>query len=685
MRCCFSDTETFCETPIKNGTFAYAEKVEVLLWSYAFDNDEVKVWDVKAEAMPLDLKAALSDPECLFIFHNYQFDTTVIREGLGIEIPIERVRCSMARAYAHALPGSLYKLGSVLGLSDDQAKDKEGKALIRLFCVPPPKKAVRKRGTPETHPKEWEKFKDYAKQDIVALREIWKRLPDWNYKDFELKLWMLDAVINRRGLCIDVQLASDALRAVDREQERLRGRTEDLTFGDISSTTKRDQLMEHIVAAYGVELNDMTASTVEKLVEDETLPIPLRELLAIRLQATTSSTAKYKKVISCVSRDGRLRGTLQWCGASRTGRDGGRLFQPQNLPRPTMKNEDIERGITALKNDRAHLDFPNVMSLASNALRGLIVAPEEKKLVIADLSNIEGRYAAWIGGEAWKLDAFRAYDAGQGPDIYKLAYAKMFGVKPEDVTKDQRQVGKTAELALGFGGGVKAFVTFALAFGSDLEAMAKKAEGAIAKDIRREAEDFWKWADEKKMTYDLSREVFVVCDSFKRAWRRAHPGIVAMWSNLDNTIKEAIATKDKTFEVKPFKIRRSGNWLRILMPSGRSLCYPSPQVDDKGKISFSGTNQFTRQWGRISTYGPKCFENLVQGGARDVFMAGVVNAENDGYEVVARIHDEIIAEVPSSSDRSVDELCRLMTTNIPWVKGLPLAAAGFETKRYRKD
>ncbi|EMS7588384.1 DNA polymerase, partial [Salmonella enterica subsp. enterica serovar Newport] len=172
------------------------------------------------------------------------------------------------------------------------------------------------------------------------------------------------------------------------------------------------------------------------------------ELLAIRLQASTTSTSKYKSLMKGVSSDGRLRGTLQFCGASRTGRWAGRLFQPQNLPRPSLEQEQIDEGIEALKAGCADLLFDNIMELTSSALRGCIMAPEGKKLVVSDLSNIEGRKLAWLAGEQWKLDAFREYDEGTGPDLYKLAYARAFNISPDNVDKYQRQIGKVMELGL---------------------------------------------------------------------------------------------------------------------------------------------------------------------------------------------------------------------------------------------
>lgn len=346
----------------------------------------------------------------------------------------------------------------------------------------------------------------------------------------------------------------------------------------------------------------------------------------------------------------------------------------------------------------------SVMEIASNAVRGLIIAPPGKKLIVADLANIEGRYGAWLANEKWKLEAFTDYDTiigidekrnsiRKGHDLYKLAYAKSFNLNPEDVTKKQRDtIGKTMELALLFGGGCGAFVTFALNFGVDLDILVKDAWNSIPKDVREESQAFWDYCikESKKgidKTLGLNRDVFITCDSLKRMWRRAHPSIVTLWADIQQGAVLAITSPKETFSCGKLKFRRDGNWLRILMPSGRSLCYPHPRVDEKkGKIqiSFNGINQYTRQWGRIETYGPKVFENTVQGGARDIFMYGLVAANKEGYDTILHVYDEQIDEVPDTDDFTVEKLCELMTTNIPWAAGLPLAASGFETYRYRK-
>ncbi|MNO88863.1 DNA polymerase I, thermostable [compost metagenome] len=260
-----------------------------------------------------------------------------------------------------------------------------------------------------------------------------------------------------------------------------------------------------------------------------------------------------------------------------------------------------------------------VMEKCSSAVRGVFIAPKGKKFVIADLSNIEGRVLAWLAGEEWKLQAFRDFDAGNGFDLYKLAYAKAFGIDPADVDKDMRQIGKTMELALGYAGGVGAFITFSLAFNIDLEAMAEKAYDAIPKQTLEDAESFLEWQlGQGRSQFGLSDKAFIVCDSFKRLWREAHPSIASYWKELENCMRSAINNPGQTLTCRRHKIRRDGAWLRVMLPSGRYLCYPSPRVEEDGGITYMGINQYTRKWERIRTYGGKACENLTQGCARDV-------------------------------------------------------------------
>lgn len=680
------DLETFSAVPITNGTHAYAAGAEIMLFAYALDDGPVKVWDCTAKPlMPDDLADALDDPAAILYAHNSHFDRTVLWHN-GYRLPVERWRDTMVKALAHSLPGSLGDLCDILKVPTDKAKDKAGRQLIQLFCKPRPATNKVRRATRETHPAEWAKFVEYAGLDIEAMREVDKKLPAWNYQGDELALWHLDQAINDRGVLMDVELAHAAIRAVERAQKVLAARTHQLTEGAVQAATQRDALLRHLVAAYGIDLPDMQQSTLERRIADPDLPAELRELLAIRLQASTTSTSKYKTLAKGVSSDGRLRGTLQFNGASRTGRWAGRLFQPQNLPRPVLKQKAIDQGISALKSDCEDLLFANVMELTSSAIRGCIIAPKGKKLVVADLSNIEGRVLAWLAGEEWKLQAFRDYDAGTGHDLYVLAYAKSFGIKPEAVSKDDRQKGKVQELALGYEGGVGAFLTFAAAYGIDLEAMGEQAIGSIPQPILNEANSALAWTKlNKRPTFGLSDRAWLVCDSFKRAWRYGHLAIASFWKELQEAAVLAVQRPGVTFTCRMLKLRRDGAWLRIRLPSGRFLCYPSPQVDETGKLSYMGVNQYSRKWSRLKTYGGKLAENVTQAVARDVLAGNMPGIEAAGYQIVLSVHDENLTEADDRDEFNAGHLAGLMATNPPWAEGLPLAAAGFEAYRYRKD
>ena len=494
-------------------------------------------------------------------------------------------------------------------------------------------------------------------------------------------------------MLVDVDLATAAVATAEREKLSLKRRGQEITNGEVESLTKRDQLLAHLLAEYGVDLPNLQKATLERRIEDPDLPEGLRELLRMRLDATTTSVAKYKTLLKAVSSDGRLRGILQFCGAGRTGRWAGRIWQPQNLARPTHKQWEIEEAIAAIKADALDLLCDDVMSRLSSCVRGSIIAPKGKKLVVADLSNIEGRKLAWLAGEEWKLKAFRAFDNGTGHDLYALAYAKAFGVSPEAVMYNKefgdgswRQIGKVMELALGYEGGVGAFITFAAAYGIDLEAMAAQAASSIPKQVWGEARGMLEWTKKKRRsTFGLSDQAWLVCESFKRLWRQAHPETVAFWKEIDETVRRAIGTPGVTLTCRRLRVRRDGSWLRIVLPSGRALCYPAPKIDDKGRISYMGTHQYTRKWTRLHTYGGKLVENITQASARDVMAHGMLLADPAGYEILLTVHDELITETPDTDEFSHEGLAEIMAKVPTWAMGLPLAAAGFEAARYRKD
>lgn len=698
----WGDFETYSDVPIERGTYAYAEGAEITIFTWAIDDGPVRAWDLTTDApIPPELDRALADESVEIVFHNSFFDRTMLRHAkrdprlasaYAHALEPDRWYDTMVQAMTHGLPGSLMDLCDILQVPTDKAKDRDGKRLIHLLTKP---QKGGERNTRLTHPEEWARFVEYAILDVEAMREAYKRLPQWNYRGRELDLWRLDQRINDRGFHVDLDLAEAAVKAIEQEQAALRKQTVALTDGEVSSATRRDLMLKHVLAEYGVELPDMTKATLERRVNDPDLPWALRELLAVRLEVATTSASKYKTLRKSVAKTGRLHGTLQFSGAQRTRRWSGRMFQPQNMSRPTMKPEQIELDIVAFKAGMADLVCKSVMESASNAVRGCIVARPRRKLVAADLANIEGRKLAWLSGEQWKLNAFRAYDTiigydakgkavRAGPDLYNVAYARAFAIDVEDVTSEQRQIGKVMELALGYEGGVGAFLTFALLYRIDLSELADKALPTIPKETLIEAAAAWEWAVRKRKTYGLEQREYVACDALKRLWRGAHPGTAKLWKDMKEAAINATLNPGMRYTAGPFLVQRDGTWLRVRLPSGNYLCYPQPSVDDSGQLSYAGVNQYSRKWGRIKTYGGKLVENATQSMARDVLAWNMPAVEAAGYEIVLSVHDELITEAPDTPEFTHERLAELMSVVPSWAKGLPLAAAGFEAYRYRK-
>ena len=652
MNTLYLDLETYCETKITYGAYRYAEDAEVMLVAWAWDDEPVSVWDTQDMPHWRDALQMMIDTAERIVIHNSNFDRTVLREQ-GVHTPVEKIIDTMVLALQHSLPGSLGQLCDVLNVPQDKAKDKAGKKLIHLLTKPCPSNWKTRRATRETHPDEWMAFAEYARLDVDAMRDVLGRLPPWNDSDHERHLWRCDQGINDRGVAVDTVFARAALRAFDRAGRSLATRASALTGGSVTSATQRQRLLDHLKDAHGFETEDLTRATLGNLLGGDLDP-QVRELLEIRQQAAATSPAKYSVLLNATNRDGRLRGLIQFCGAARTGRDAGRLFQPQNLPRsPDWFDDDVQAiTVAAMKADCEHLIWDNISERCAFAVRGALVAPEGKKLVIADLSNIEGRVLAWLAGEDWKVAAFKAYDRGEGHDLYKVTAGRILGKDPGDITKAERQLqGKVPELAGGYQGGVGAY----------------RVMGGAVFDA---------------MTDEAIQEIVT-------AWRKAHPRTRNLWYDMEAAARSAINNLGESFgdriifDVKPDA--QGIAWLRMKLPSGRYLCYPRPEVSDSGSLSYEGINQYTRKWERLDTYGGKLVENAVQAIARDVFMIGMLRAEEAGYSVCIRVHDELVCETPDEPAYSSEGLAALMSTNPSWSVGLPLAAAGFEALRYRKD
>lgn len=685
----FIDTETFSPVPLNAGLARYSAQGEVMIVTWALDDEPVSCWDVTADPKPPQKLLEDRKKATLLIAQNTQFDRTMIARmewaSLFAGLPWY---CTMQMALRHGLPGGLDKLSKIFKLPDEVAKI-NGRELIQLFCK---LQKDDNRYTRHTHPKQWREFLEYATQDIRAMREIYFKCPSWNDSAFELALSEHDYTINSRGIAVDLPFATQAVRACASAQERLGDQANALTFDYLDRATQRDRLLEFIFVEHGVTLPDLKQDTVERRLDDPELPEELKELLRVRLSASKSSTSKYRRVLQRQV-SGRLYYLLQIYGALRTGRWSGRDFQPQNLKRPSKAFEDFDNvlaTIDAVMCQGEELLLDDIMEALSSALRSVLVAGPGKKLVVSDLSNIEGRFLPWLAGDEAILDYFREYDAGRAQDYYKVVYGRAFNMDPADVGKGkQRQIGKVLELAFAIGGGVGACVTAAATYKIDLEELAAATFEAAPKQILLDARETWQWARKKRLPYTqlLTENIYVACEALKVLWRQSRDPTVQFWDKCQMAAVRAISSPGKTFKVGEFlEFDRKGVWLRMRLPSGRYLGYPNVAYDQEtNEISYMTWNVYRKTWTRERTYGAKFASDARQGGARDILACGVMDAEADGYPTVLLVHDEDVAETPDSPEFTAERLSVHLARPRLWAPGLPLAASGFEGRRYRKQ
>lgn len=642
----FIDVETFSSVDIKkSGVYPYTESpdFEIMLVGYAVDRGPIKTVDL-TNNYPEDyelIEELLRGADTITA-HNATFERLAFKK-LGLTIPPENWTCTMIKAAYCGLPMSLDQAARVLNLTTQ--KDSAGKALIRYFCMPcNPTKANggRTRNLPEHDPEKWEAFKSYLADDVGTCRDMFYALEP--YKFTEQENYEIDQIINDRGVRLETDLIRHAVeldivsrKALTEEARKLTG---------LSNPNSPTQLQSWLSDQLGENINDLKAGTVKTLLGSAS-GLGKRGL-ELRQMMSNTSVKKFTAAEKYACADGRARGLFQFYGAGRTGRWAGRGIQLQNMPRNYMPSLATARQLL-LEGDTEALDFlyEDPQDVLKQLTRTMLAPKPNHKFLIADYSAIEARVLAWLAGEKWRLDVFNTHGK-----IYEASASKMFGVPLESVTKgsEYRQKGKISELALGYQGGVNALLSM------DAEAMGLKEE-------------------------ELAPIV--------KMWRRANPAIVKYWSDIGAAAVLAMRNKGKNVKRCHVTFRYDGKVLLCFLPSGRPLIYQSPQLKP-GKygdqITYMGVDQYTRKWARLSTYGGKFTENVVQAVARDLLAFSMLNAERAGFPIVMHVHDEIVVEAEDyKANNAYENLINVITEKPDWAEGLPFAADGFIGDFYLKD
>jgi len=617
-----------------------------LLLAYAFDDEPVKLVDFRTQPWPQEFLDALNDEDTTLCAWNCAFEREVIHQTIGYTPP-EKWVDAMVLAAVCGLPMSLDAAGKALNLSEDQAKMKDGKALIRWFCVPTKDGYFRDR---EKYPEKWETFKEYCIRDVETERTIFNMLRRWLPDEVEHRFWCLDQRINDNGINTDMELVENAIAFDARYKSELMDRAIAVTGMDNPNSVS--QVKTWLQEQEGITVPSLNKKVVADVVAQLSTDAA-KEFMEIRAGLAKSSTKKYEAIERSAGDDAHIRGCFQFYGGARTGRFAGRLVQLQNLPQNHM--EDLAEARDIVRNgdyDSFYAIYDSPSKVLSELIRTALIPEPYHRFIVADFAAIEARVIAWLASEEWRLETFR-----NGGDIYCASASQMFGVPvvKHGVNGELRQKGKIAELALGYGGGPSAM----LAFG----------------------------ADKLGMTDEEIAETVAL-------WRERSPRIVALWKRLERAAIRCVVTGHYVLAAAQIAIRfdMENGILWMTLPSGRRISYFAAKYEEgtgqynKGRkvLSYMGKDQKTGKWTRIETWGGKLVENLVQATARDCLRDSMLALTAAGFDIRAHVHDEVIITEPVGG-RSVEEVYEIMGRTPDWAPGLPLRADGYETPFYMKD
>jgi DNA polymerase len=639
------DFETKSDVDLKkSGAYVYAmhPSTDVLLASYALNDDPVNLWDATISDIPEDLHGMLNDPDIIILAANAQFERLILKHVLEYDyLSYERFRCTLVLSSALSFTGGLAR---VLAQAEvPYTKQADGQSLINLFCKPP-------HASPIEKPEQWERFKTYCIDDTVVSRALFhvliKHRPHVDWEDY----W-LDQKINDAGVPIDQALIKRASQLSKMVKEALHLDLSVRTLLD--NPNSRNQFLSYL-GSQGINVDNVQKDTMKGLLNTDIDEL-VKDVIRDRMWLSRSSLAKWD-AFDRVQVDGHISGMFQFLGAARTGRYAGRLVQLQNLPRPVIPNpiKSAEMLLTMPLKD-FELVHPDTLGALSSMLRAAIYSGEDRRWVVADLGSIEGRVGGWLTGCDEVNHVFK-----QGLDQYVEFARHIFKVKREDVTPFQRFVSKPAVLGCQYRLGPKGLQEYAQTMGVDM----------TRKEARRNVDTF----------------------------RELYPEIPQFWADIDEMIACCV-NSGTPYTAYRCSISRTSQFLRIELPSGRALHYQHPKMEvrkikyetDEGQIEYFEKECFTfmgnldQHWFRISAHAGGILENIAQAIARDVLQVGLRRAHQAGLDIRIHVHDEIATLANSGdSESELKLLIDCMTNPIPWAGGLLLAADGYTSTRYKK-
>jgi len=637
------DFETRSRVDLRSkGVYNYAQdgSTDVLCMSYAFDDADVVTW-TPDQPFPEAVRRHTGQIRA----HNATFERLIFSYVLQIPFKLEQYYCTATQARANCAPGSLEDVGRFA--SSSMKKDHRGAQLIRLLCIP------RADGTFRHDSALMAEMVRYCEQDVRAMRAVSKGLRDLS--EIELADYHVNERINDRGVLVDVALCDAAVRYADAELLEIQALVVELTEGQVQSVRSpkmKDWVLERVgdeakklmvVHKDGVERYSIDKSIRANLLalaeeNNEEIPPVVADVIQCADDLWASSVAKFSRLSYLADdEDRRVRGAFVFAGGSATGRASSYGAQVHNFTRKCAADPVAVRQAMV----RGHQIVPTYGKRVTDVLKGMLrpalIAGAGNTLVVADWSAIEGRVHPWLSncksGEK-KLDVFRS-----GLDPYKVNACATFSTKYEEVTNEQRQIGKVQELALGFLGGAGAFDVFGRVYG------VRMSENQIKRAVM--------------------------------GWRRANAWAVLHGQDLEDAYTQALRIPNQEFSAGRVTYMFDGLHLWYALPSGRVLCYPYAKLEQDGlsyaKAAFKPAADAT-EWPRARLWRGLACENVTQATANDILRYALQELDRRELAVVLHVHDEIVVECAERDAESVvAAMQEVMCTAPDWAEGLPLA------------